>query len=101
MKNLGHCSKQVYDGSFFGHKCTRDATVVENGRPYCTMHSAEGEAKRKAKADARYEAKKIQWDEEYERKKAIHTITQGFTTERLRQYKDEIRTFIEKLEGGC
>ena len=52
------CKKQVYGSGdragFGGHRCTRRARVVEDGKGYCNLHSAAGLAKKQKRADERF-----------------------------------------------
>jgi hypothetical protein len=100
MSDLGKCSEQVYSGyrwDFSGHHCQNKAVVIEDGKPYCKRHSKASKVAHNEKLNAKVEALIAESHKLYERKDAIAQITDGFTTEKLIQYKDTIREFIGRL----
>lgn len=99
-QNLGQCSERVYSNyrwDFGGHTCQNKAVVIEDGKPYCKRHSKASKDARNKKLNAIVDAKISASNREYERKTAIQEITDGFTTEKLKQHKNTIREFIGRL----
>ena len=98
MGDARSCSQNIPD-SMWGHKCSCKATVVEDGKPYCTRHSRAGREKQKAKSEIKYQAQRKEWEDKWKRESAIMYITGNFSTELLDSHKDVIREFIESLEA--
>jgi hypothetical protein len=99
-KNLGKCSEKVYSGyrwDFTGHTCQNKAIIIEDGKPYCKRHSKAGKDSHNDKLNAKVEASINESRIKYARQNAIAQITDGFTTDKLIQYKDTIREFIGRL----
>ena len=64
MKNHD-CSVRVYNGTFTGHMCSRNAKVERDGAWYCGIHDPEYVAKKReyqqAKWEAEWNSKNVQW----------------------------------------
>ena len=53
-----YCSEEVWgSGDFRPHRCGREATITENGKPYCKTHAPSEVARRRAVSQAVEEAK--------------------------------------------
>lgn len=100
MDNLGQCSEKVYSNyrwDFGGHRCQLKSVVIEDGKPYCKRHCKASKEAKNAKFNAKVETLMEASRREWERKSTILDITDGFATEKLKQYKDTIREFIGRL----
>lgn len=96
---MGTCSKRVFStlrSDVGGHICTRNAKVVENGKPFCALHSVAGQAEKERKFQEKYAAHRAA-DNEIYAKRAYNSAAgnwcraRGMTIEELQA----------KPEPGC
>jgi len=55
------CYVRVYNGTYTGHMCSRNAKVERDGAWYCGIHDPEYVAKRNGERDAKWACKQKQW----------------------------------------
>lgn len=91
MANAERCCKQVYGGSFVGHRCTRLGKLEHNGKWYCGTHDPVAiEAKRKkrhAKWDAEWKRSEELRNTQKRRAAAIEKLCGHIATEDLKNYE--------------
>ena len=58
--DLGHCCESVAEGGFGQFHCTRRASIVEGGKPYCKQHAP-------STVQARRDAASVAWNAKRER----------------------------------
>ncbi len=69
METKQQCSQRVFDGTRGdrGHICTRYAKVfLEDGTPFCNLHSPEGQAEKERKFQETYAAQRDADHKKYE-----------------------------------
>jgi len=79
------CSARVFSDSWGGHPCTRTASVIRNGKPYCKTHDPvarkEKEEKRTAEWNKKWDAKKKGW----ERQDLINSFFKDIDTDTIKE----------------
>ena len=90
------CCHKVFNGSgayrsFHPSQCTKTAKVEYEGKWYCSIHSPEGKAKRKARLQAKWDEERNQRERHYmrqqeraDRETAMTAFCEGVTTETIR-----------------
>ena len=90
------CCARVFKGSgpyrsFHPSQCEKAAKVEHDGKWYCSTHSPEGKAKRKARLQAKWDEQRnqreLKWMREKERadrETAMTAFCEGVTTETIR-----------------
>lgn len=101
MTEIRHCSYQVQSGGS-RYTCQNPAKVERDGKDFCTIHDTEYVKARRAKQQAKYEAKyevdKARWDWKAARDKAVA----GLTLEELQRVTPEMirQVILAKTLGG-
>lgn len=103
--NLGKCCECAHDnyGVSF-HPCTRNASIVRNGKPYCKQHDPERLAEQNRIRQAKWDAERKARNEEYRRRDAEKAACTGIPTEALesgavRKLIDGVSNCIDAANG--
>lgn len=94
-QNRHQCCKRIYSGARWdigGHPCARNATVQQDGRWWCSMHTPEAVARQEAAKDAR-------WRAEREAEEAVRDAARALA-QRLGGGQPDYDTFSRRYTGG-
>ena len=99
---MGKCSARVGGEGYSAHSgspCHNPAKVVRDGKPYCGMHDPEAIKTKKEGREVEANAKWATEREAQRRKAVIINIAYGISTRVFDQKANEIREFLETLQG--
>lgn len=84
------CCKRVFSGERWdisGHQCQRNAKVIRNGKPYCTIHDPIREERKRKEWDEKWKKEQEERKKKYRRKLAMERACKGVETEVLEKIK--------------
>ena len=82
-----------------GSPCQNPAKVIRDGKPYCGKHDPDAVKARQESRNVEANAKWAHEREAQRRKAVIMNLAYGISTKVFDQKADEIREFLETLQG--